>query len=195
METIVFVAIVFVLISILVISDKANRDKSEKRNKVEKYGKAMGDYAHSLADSFAGMASSLTESKEHKKKRIAEETIAEYNSLFLHKQYKGEEPHDPQKEYNDSGNLRKALLEVGMSKEEWIEQSNTLIKLSNILYYKERDKFYENTPDDNQHILKIDNDLKESLAFFKVPEDDWIKFGVNVLVMYGLYVKVENKDD
>ena len=195
MEGVVIAIIIFVAISILVISDKAGRDKSDNRNKAEKYGKAAGDYAHSLADGIAGMAFSLTESKEHKNKRRAEETIAHYNSRYLRKQYKSEEPNDPIKDYNESEALRSSLLEVGMSKEEWVEQSNTLIKLSNILYYKEKYQFYENTPRDNERLLNNDEDLRESLAYFNVPEEDWIKYGLKVLIMYNLYIKSENADD
>ena len=195
METLIIIIIVFAAFSLLFIYDRVSKDKNKDRNKVEKYGKAMGEYAHSLADGVAGAAFLLTESKEHKKKRLAEDIISRYNSRYLYKYTMYDnKPKDPLKDYNDNEELRNAIQEVGISKDEWLKRCNELIELSHIVVYK-NDKNYQNTPYINQMWLNEDDNLRKSLAFCNVPEEDWIKYGTNVLVMYDLYVKVENNDD
>ena len=194
MSGLIVIILLLLCLGFLWIQDRVSWDKSDKRNKVEKYGKATGDLARSLADGVSGIAFSLTESKENKKRRIAHEVIAEYNSRYLRKHYVHEKPQDPIKDYEESLSLRNALVEIGMDKEQWIRHCNLLREIRNILYYKE-DKFYNNYPRNNEWILNNDEDLRNSLAYFKVPESHWIQFGVKVLEMYGIFEKVEKEED
>ena len=157
--------------------------------KAERYGKAVGEHFHAVADYMSAVVSLLTESKEHKKKRKAQEKVGEYVSDYLRKRYECETPHNPSADYDRDESLRTALQEIGVSKETWLKDCEDFLHLNKIIYYKERLNNYKNTPLDNEVYLNHDDDLKEALAYFCIPNEEWIKYGTKVLIMYDLYVK------
>ena len=156
--------------------------------KREKTAISIGNIARNTANSFAGGLYRLMETKEHRLLREATETISHYVSWYLKQSYDCMEPIDPQKELEKDVKLQKALVVKGISEEDWLSSSNVFLKVAPILNLKE-DKDYENTPSINEAIFngRFSNRLRQSLAYFNIPKEEWIRFGVKVLTLYDIY--------
>ena len=162
--------------------------KNKKMTPAERFGKTAGEHIHSVADSLAIIVGRITESKEHKEWRLAHEVVGKYTSNYLRKQFDGEKPYNPPEDYEKSQSLRDALDVLKVSKEEWLKDCQTFLKLSKILYYKNSCSFYNNTQFDNKWALDNDKDLQASLKYFNVRTEDWLKFGTKILELYDLFV-------
>ena len=185
------IVIFFIVVIVVIIIMTANHDiKDEDLTKPEKIGKATGKVLGDLAGYISDSVGSITESAEHKERR-------ENNEIIIHQQHTYLSsllgPHDPKGDYDRDERLRNALIYFGISKEDWIRSSLNLIRFSPIYEREElinKSRFSDNTPSQNKIALEENSALQQSLEYFNIPVEDWIKFGTKVIVMYDLYKRV-----
>lgn len=156
--------------------------------KGEKFATGFEKSATNAIHTLSAALYKLGESKEHKQLRIATSTINHYVSWYLNQKYDCMEPIDPMIDLAKDVQLQEALSIKGISKEEWIQDSLSLLNIAPILALKE-DKYYKNTPEYNQacYESRFGKRLRSALDFFNISKETWIKYGIKILTIFDIY--------
>ena len=170
----------------------ANKKEIKPPTKKEKAAITIGNIARSTADTIAGGLYRLMETKEHRQLREATETISHYVSWYLMQDNDFMDQIVPKKDFDKDVRLQKALEVKGISEEKWLQDSEALLHVAPILGLK-KDKYYQNTPDYNEMCYnhQYHNKLRQSLTFFSISKEEWIKYGIKVLTIYDLFEEDE----
>lgn len=195
MEIVLLVVGVIVLCVILVAQD--SKEKTQK----EKYLDAIGQVAHSAADKITGVAYRITESSSEKVHREALEVLAQRNGSL----YRGGDSYS-QKGYIkrlfevDEFFKKKSLDVLGLSVERWQRIGRHLFYVGAIKYFSRDHSDFTKKNDEDRRAWIINewvketgfglkdsaDTLREALAYFNIPEEEWIKYGDTVLAMYNV---------
>lgn len=195
-ETIIGILIFLFVIVYFIAQD------SNKETKKERYGEAVGYLAKSAADTIAGVAHDIAEPASKKQIRLAREELASRNGrLYRFEYYSHTE--EIKRLLTVDERFKKYLDTLGLSEERWVNIGLHLFYVGAIRYLS-RDHFdysKKNSKDMRLDILQEWNNdeflrddvkvLREALGYFKIDEDEWIKFGDTVIEMYEIN---ENKD-
>lgn len=178
---------------------------SNKETKKERYGEAIGYLAKSAADTIAGVAHDIAEPANKKQIRLAREELADRNGrLYRFEYYSHTE--EIERLLTVDERFEKSLETLGLSKERWQKIGLHLFYLGAIRYLS-RDHFdysKKNSNDMrldilqewvNDELLKDDvKVLRGALEYFKIDEDEWIRFGDTVIEMYNINEKPDIKE-
>lgn len=195
MEIVLLVVGVIVLCVFLVAQD------SQKKTQKEKYLDAIGQVAHSAADTITGVAYRITESSSEKVHREALEVLAQRNGSL----YRGGGSYS-QKGYIkrlfevDEFFKKKSLDVLGLSVERWQRIGRHLFYVGAIKYFSRDHSDFTKKNDEDRRAWIINewvketgfglkdsaDTLREALAYFNIPEEEWIKYGDTVLAMYNV---------
>lgn len=182
-------AAVGLLFIYLTASDKKDEAKlkNQKKSSREIWGEAASEVIKGTANSIGEKIEWLSLSKE--KKEIANTNLV----LFGYKsKYLNYAKHSTRfskdglinKDYSDDEELRDALNFQDISKEEWFSMCKQWINIGCIQQY-EKYSFGDD-------VLSNDGNLRDALSYFKIPTDDFLKWGHKVLYMYDI-VKTNKK--
>lgn len=109
----VFVIVIIVFTIIYLLAQDSNKETTK-----EKYGDAVGQLAHSAADSISGIATSITEPANKKKVRLAKEELAHrHGSLYRYDWYSNK--HYLEELLTVDDKLKQALQIVGLPEDRW----------------------------------------------------------------------------
>lgn len=178
---------------------------SNKETKKERYGEAIGYLAKSAADTIAGVAHDIAEPANKKKIRLAREELADRNGrLYRFEYYSHTE--EIERLLTVDERFEKSLETLGLSGERWQKIGLHLFYLGAIRYLS-RDHFDYSKK--NSKVMRLDilqkwvNDellkddvkvLRGALEYFKIDEDEWIRFGDTVIEMYNINEKSDIKE-
>lgn len=191
METVIIISVVIFFVIYLVSQD------SKKETKKERYGEAIGYVAYSTANKIATVAQELTEPANKKKIRLAKEVLADRNGkIYRFDDYSHKERVVMLFEVDDS--LKQSLDVLGLTESRWRKIAMYLFYIG-VIRYLSREHFdfsKKNSESMRQHIINdwindtyLKDDaaaLKEALSYFRISENDWVRFGDTVIEMYNV---------
>ncbi len=195
MEIVLLVVGVIVLCVILVAQD--SKEKTQK----EKYLDAIGQVAHSAADKITGVAYRITESSSEKVHREALEVLAQRNgSLYRVGGSYSQKGYIKKLFEVDEFFKKKSLDVLGLSVERWQKIGRHLFYVGAIKYFSRDHSDFTKKNDEDRRAWIINewvketgfglkdsaDTLREALAYFSIPEEEWIKYGDTVLAMYNI---------
>lgn len=195
MEIVLLVVGVIVLCVILVAQD--SKEKTQK----EKYLDAIGQVAHSAADKITGVAYRITESSSEKVHREALEVLAQRNgSLYRVGGSYSQKGYIKKLFEVDEFFKKKSLDVLGLSVERWQKIGRHLFYVGAIKYFSRDHSDFTKKNDEDRRAWIINewvketgfglkdsaDTLREALAYFNIPEEEWIKYGDTVLAMYNV---------
>lgn len=191
MDTILIILVIIALVIYLIAQD------SDKGTKKERYGEAIGKLATSAADSIAGVAFRLTETKENKRIRLAEEALAYRNGLIYRIRAYNRSEKIVQKYLVIDETFKEQLELLGLTPERWIKLAMQLFHMGVVIqesrdpfdYSNKYDKRYREFlfSDRNNYGQNRTAELRYSLDCLNIPVEEWIEYGETVLDMHNLY--------
>lgn len=192
METIFVILIIVFLIVYFLAQD------SKKSTKKERYGEAIGNLASMAADSVAGAAFKITESSDSKKKRLAEEALAERNgNIYRIRTWDSNAESSLKRYMTVDDNFKYQLELLGLSVERWKKLALTIYAMGIIIQSSRDSMDYSKKYDarmreylyseDNEYGTEMREKPLEVLDYLKIPMDEWMKYGETVLDMHNIY--------
>lgn len=188
----VIIAIVVFFFIYLIAQD------SKKETKKEKYGEAVGKFAYMTADKVAGIAKNITEPTSKKILNAAQCSLAHHNSKLYRCDTYYEDCLEKLLEINASFSESLELLKL--TKEDWCRLGKKLFYLG-VIKRASRDSWdYSKKNWDSTRKMIYENDLdyksesstwqsyylREALATYGIPKEDFVKYGDTVIEMYNL---------
>ena len=194
---------VFVIIGIIFVVIYFLAQDSKKETKKERYGEAVGTLAQMTSDSISGIAHDLVEPASKKQLRLAKRELAlRHRRLYAMNSYGDREYID--RLFTVDERFKASLEALGLSEEQWTRIAHHIFYVG-IIRIKSRDLSdysKKNTEDLRRYILggggkyqslrEEAEMLNEALAYFDIPEDEWIKYGDTVIEMHN--INDSNKD-
>ena len=191
METIFGIAVIIFLIVYFVTKD------SKKETTRERYGDAIGQVAHSAANTIAGIVNDIAEPASKKEMRRAREALADRNGqLYRFEYYSQKERIKELLEVDES--FKKSLDILGLSENRWKRIGKHILYVGVIKYLsREHSDFTKKNQDfirdcilnewvNDPHTKEYPEILREALTYFHIAENEWIKYGDTVLDMYNV---------
>lgn len=181
-------------------------EDSSKETQREKYGDAVGQMAQGTANAIKNIANLLTEPASKREIRSAKENLARRNtSLFTFDWYDNKDMLHRYLSLDDD--IKSSLKVLNCSEETWLILAKEIFYIGVITkeardemdYSRRKESFlrqYIITEWGNRDgICKIISGLiKEALAYFNIPVEDWVKYGDVVVDMYDLGNRPYMKD-
>ena len=192
MEIIVIIGLIILLVIYLLAQD------SKKDTARERYGEAVGQLAQITADKISSIANTITEPKDKKIIRLAEEDLASRNGQLYRFDYYSNKDYLKRLLTIDE-QFKKTLNTLELSENKWDTIAHKLLYIGTIRqlsrdpsdYSKKKEKFIrENMINDwiNDPILKDDIQmLYTALNYFGIDISEWVEYGDTVIEMHNLY--------
>lgn len=170
---------------------------SKKETRREQYGEAVGNLAHSAAETISGVAHEISEPSEKKKVRKAREALASRNESLYRFEFFSNKDHLKRLLTVDD-HFKESLDILGLAEDRWKKIGLHLFYVGciRIMSREKSDYTKKNSEGFRRNIIEkwekedflteYAQTLKEALSYFHISEEDWIKFGDTVIEMYNV---------